>query len=377
MAHRGSYKTTAMAVGIVRWMLFNPDDRTAVIRKTFTDAAEVVQMVAQMMDMPEVKALFYFAHGFWPTAKIKQYGRLTYNFKYTVTPEGNVTAHGLDASLTGKHYDKIWCDDFVTLKDRISKAERDHTKEIMREIVTNIIDPSKPVMFTGTPWHREDAWEVVPCTPVKYSINDINVLTKAEVDKKRTLTTPFLFAANYLLELKSDENALFKDPIYGNWDFMIPNALAQLDAAFDGDHTCSLTIMAPRANGQVQGIGFVYPGNVKNWFPKIKEYCRKYRARLIFNETNPDKGYTAGELKKFGLKVEEYSESQNKHIKICTYLYEYWSKIIWSEDTEPEYMNQILDYAEGEEPDDAPDSAASLIREAYATKGSNDSLWSW
>jgi hypothetical protein len=376
-AHRGSYKTTAMAVGCVRWMLFFPDDRIAIIRKTFTDAAEVVTMISYMMDKPEVKALFYFAHGFWPVAKVRRYGQLTYNFKNTDTPEGNITAHGLDASLTGKHYDKIWCDDFVTLKDRISKAERERTKEVLREIITNIIDPGKPVMFTGTPWHREDAWEVVPITPRKYSIDDCNILTPEQVEDKRKKTTPFLFAANYKLEIKSDENALFKDPIYGKWDHMIPNAIAHLDAAYDGDHTCALTIMAQRHDGLIQGIGFVYPGNVKNWYDKIKELCKRYRARVIWNETNADKGFTVDALKARQMKVLDYPESQNKHIKICTYLYEAWGQIVWAEETDPEYMNQILDYSEGEEPDDAPDSAASLIREAFKPKIKSDSMWKW
>ena len=53
----------------------------------------------------------------------------------------------------------------------------------------------------------------------------------------------------------------------------------------------------------------------------------------------------------------------NKYIKISTYLRENWSKIIFVKDTSKEYINQILDYTENAEHDDAPDSLASLIRE--------------
>jgi hypothetical protein len=111
--------------------------------------------------------------------------------------------------------------------------------------------------------------------------------------------------------------------------------------------------------------------------PEIKKLCKKYRARLLYNETNPDKGYSADKMKQIGINVKQYPETQNKHVKICTYLYEYWSEITWDKDTEPEYMNQILDYMEGNEPDDAPDSAASLIREAYGSKGSSMNGWDW
>lgn len=372
MAHRGSYKTTAMAIGVVRWMLFHPDDRIAVVRKTFTDAAEVVDMVRQIMEQPEIQALFYFAHGHIPKAKVKREGKLRYNFKYSQTPEGNVTAHGLDGSLTGHHYDKIWLDDVITLKDRVSRAERERSKEVIREISTNIVDPGKPVMYTGTPWHRDDAWNIilrdiegqplVHC--LEYPISKCNILSPEEIAKKRKTTTPFLFAANYELVLNNNEDMLFVDPVYGNWNYHLPGAMAHLDAAYDGDHTCALTIMAPRGEG-FQAKGWIYPGNVKDWMPQIVKYCKLHKVQILYNETNPDKGYSADKLKEYGLVVEAYPETQNKGVKISSYLYEVWQDIIWDDDTDEEYMNQILDWKMGEEPDDAPDSAASLIKKAF------------
>ena len=58
-----------------------------------------------------------------------------------------------------------------------------------------------------------------------------------------------------------------------------------------------------------------------------------------------------------------YHEVQNKHVKIVNYLGEMWQDIEWAEETQPEYLEQIVDYREKEEPDDAPDSAAALLRE--------------
>ena len=57
-----------------------------------------------------------------------------------------------------------------------------------------------------------------------------------------------------------------------------------------------------------------------------------------------------------------YSESMNKFLKISTHLRSNWKNIIWLEDTDPEYINEILDYSEFAEHDDSPDSAASLLR---------------
>lgn len=41
---------------------------------------------------------------------------------------------GVNGSLTGKHYDVIFTDDIVNLKDRTSRAEREHTKSVYMEL---------------------------------------------------------------------------------------------------------------------------------------------------------------------------------------------------------------------------------------------------
>jgi hypothetical protein len=61
-AHRGSYKSTAIgAVGAVWWLLFHPDDRIAIVRKTFTDAADTVATIAKIMADPRIREIFYIA----------------------------------------------------------------------------------------------------------------------------------------------------------------------------------------------------------------------------------------------------------------------------------------------------------------------------
>ena len=43
-----------------------------------------------------------------------------------------LTGMGIGGSLTGKHYDLIFTDDIVNLKDRASRAERERTKDAGR-----------------------------------------------------------------------------------------------------------------------------------------------------------------------------------------------------------------------------------------------------
>jgi hypothetical protein len=54
-----------------------------------------------------------------------------------------------------------------------------------------------------------------------------------------------------------------------------------------------------------------------------------------------------------------------KHQKIVSYISEYWNDIVFTDDTDDVYLSQVCDYVEGEEPDDAPDSLASILRAAF------------
>ena len=378
-AFRGSYKSTSVVlVGAIRWMLFHPNDRIGIIRKNFGAAAEYTNTIAAAMSLPEVKELFRYAHGVTPKITRQRDGRFQWNFKETITPEGNITPLGIDGSLTGYHFDKVLTDDIITIKDKLSRAERDRTKEMVHEIATNIIDPGKGSAWLGTPWHREDAWGEINkfCDIAKYPISKFNFLGKSESERKKQTTTPFLYAINYELEIGKDESLLFSDPLLSKgWDFTVKEAVAQLDAAYDGDHFCALTIMAPlRGSGDdtvYQAVGFTFSGHVKDWYDKICELCTKYRVKWLYEETNADKGMSARDLTARKLRVKSYSESQNKHLKISTNLYKFWKRILWAPESDDEYMLQVTDYKEGSEPDDAPDSASSLLREAFTRGGAS------
>jgi hypothetical protein len=207
-------------------------------------------------------------------------------------------------------------------------------------------------------------------------------LGEEAVAEKKKRTTPFLYSANYELEIKRDETSLFAEPrMAEGWNYN-KRSYAHIDCAYDGNHYCALTILSPLDNDnpeiatKFQGIGFAYPGNCKAWANEVARLFKRYKCRFLLNETNPDKGYFANQMEKLGVRTKTYSETENKHIKISTNLYEYWDKIRWSPDTDPEYLNQIIDYREGSEPDDSPDSCASLIREiCKPNKSRSRALW--
>lgn len=390
-AHRGAYKTTALTeVGPIWWLLFHPGDRIALVRKPYTEAAKTLATIAQHFANPLLKSLFAFAHGREPGFRVKRENSLHFTFKPSVTKEGNLDAWGIDQQMTGNHYDKVIADDIVVMQDRYSKAEREKTKNAVREIMTNIIDPGKQCIFVGTPWHKDDAWMVCP-PPRKYDVHTTGILTAAEIEQKRATTTPSLFAANYELKHASAEDVVFSDPQYGA--FVLNPAqkrggiYAHLDAKYSGTHYAALTIMR-QIGAYYFVLGWVFQEHVSDRMDWIHDLMRRFKVETLHLETNADKGLLARDFtlpdsqgRRPGFRVAPYPETMNKTAKIIGFAKAHWDKLRFDPRMDPElntetdrdgnpsesvqYMMQVLDWREGQEPDDAPDSLASILRQAY------------
>jgi len=369
MAFRGSYKTSSVVVtGSIRFFLFFPSTRILLVRKTHEEACKVVKAVSRAFDKPELQALFASAHGgIFPEKIIDKTDELLFNFKQTATIEPSLTAKGIKDAITGAHFDVIIADDIIGLQDKISRAERESVKENIRELAGNIADPESLSIWLGTKWAKGDGWDVIESFTFvkKYPESKYNTfIPKKLMEEKWKRLTPFLKAINYELELTDDESLLFHEPKYGTFDketWRTKKVVVHIDAAYGGGDTCALTIMADG-----YGIGWVFAGNVLDWYSFITQKYKEYHCSEILMESNADKGFLAKDLQEKGLKCVTYSEHTNKQVKIQTYLYQLWNDIIWDEQTDPEYMNQILDWKpDGNGYDDAPDSAASLLRERF------------
>lgn len=383
-AHRNAYKTTAVTeVGIVWRLLFNPDNRIALMRETWSTANDTLKTVSEYMKHELVQELFRALHGAYPVATTSRDGRLSYAFKGTITKEGSVDAFGVDNLPTGSHYDDFLADDVVTIKDRFSRAKREATRESLREVVTNIMDPGRYVRIVGTPWAKLDAWEMLRkmgIEPATYDVYQTGILDAEQIAEKQRLTTRSLFAANYLLKMINSDENIFGEPTFGDWlPAQKAKIVAHIDAAYGGKDTTALTVMQRRNDGAIQAWGKRYIGHVETHIADIQAELQLRGCRWICMEDNGDKGFLAKLMRKrqgdYLLRAETYHESQNKHVKIVAYLGHNWHDIIWSPDTDEEYMAQDCDYAEGLSPDDCPDSGASLLRAVFFPTEGHSAAW--
>lgn len=373
-AFRGARKTTNVVIaGIILNLLFYPEDRIFIFRETFSTASLVLKLVSSIMrGNPKIRGLFKLAHGEIPTLLVDSDSELRFSFKKKDTLEGNLHAFGIDKSPTGFHCDVAILDDIVSVKDRYSQAKRKKTKEIVREIRTNVVDPGGFCIFNGTPWHPEDAWTILP-EPKKYNV-DYAIqcgLNKEWIEKRRSLTSVSLWGINYLLKHIQGEDTIIKHMDFGEWKYNVP-VIGHVDAKYSGTDTGAFTMITkkPLEDGYYRAIGFMFTDNIQDCYPKIVQQWRKYGCGTVFKEKNDDKGYTARLLKGEGIYVSSYHESENKHIKIINNIIPFHGKVKWANETDNAYIEQLTAYEEGYSPDDCIDSYASLIRQGkFMRKG--------
>lgn len=196
----------------------------------------------------------------------------------------------------------------------------------------------------------------------RYDCYSTGLISREKLEQLRQGMSDSLFAANYELKHIADKDAMFKSPQFTKEKELIYGGLAHIDAAYDGADGTAFTILNKLKDGRIIGFGKRWEKHVDDCLSEIGIYHRSLRAGSISCEKNADKGYLAKELRGLGYHVDPYSESMNKFVKISTYLRSNWKNITWLEDTDPEYINEILDYSEFAEHDDSPDSAASILR---------------
>lgn len=359
LAHRGSYKTTCLSIAISLLMVLHPNMTIIFLRKTDTDVKEVVKQVAKILKSNVLLFLVKKIYGVDLVLVEESTFNITTNLVSTNKGSSQLLGLGIKSSITGKHADLVITDDIVNLKDRISKAERDLTKASYMEL-QNIKNRTGRILNTGTTWHKEDCISIMPNQHV-YDCYSTGLITRGKLEQIRQSMTPSLFSANYELKHIADAEALFSNPLFTSEKELIYNGVCHIDASYGGSDGTAFTIIKQQGDGFVV-LGKRWDKHVDDCLTEIELLKEMYVGGSISCERNGDKGYLAKELRKRGNIVDDYDERMNKYIKISTYLRSNWGKIKFLEETDPEYINEILDYTEDAEHDDAPDSLASIIR---------------
>lgn len=360
LGHRNSYKTTCLSMAIAYLIILSPEKNIIFLRKTDDDVKEIIEQVRKILGKGIMQSLVVSLYGSCLQLRKSNASEIDTNLNRNTRGAVQLLGMGTAGSITGKHADIIITDDIVNLRDRVSPAERERIKGVYREL-QNIKNIGGRIFNTGTPWHKEDAISIMPNVK-RYPYSETGILTPGKIAELRASMTPSLFAANYELQHIAAENALFSvSPKFDSAEEKLYNGIAHIDAAYGGEDGTALTL------GRVEGdtlymYGKLWQGHVKNLLPQVEQICKRFRCAPIHCEINADKGYLASDMQRMGMVAKMYSENMNKYLKISTYLFKWWPNIVWIEGTDPEYLNQIMDYTEDAAHDDAPDSASCIAR---------------
>ncbi len=360
LAHRGSYKTTDLSLFLAIHAVIKPNDTVDFFRKTDTDVTEVMNQTAKILKTGAMREVARMLYGTDLILEKETANEIHTNLCTSTKGAGQILGLGITTSITGKHADIVVTDDIVNIKDRISKAERERTKIQYMEL-QNIVNRGGRFINTGTPWHKEDAISLMPNVQ-RYDCYSTGLIDRPRLEQLRKSMSDSLFAANYELKHIADADAMFTNPQFTDATGLIYGGLAHIDAAYGGEDSTAFTAFKRQPDGSLVGFGKRWEKHVDDCLPEILEIHKRLRLGSVACEKNADKGYLAKEMNKVGLPPFLYSETTNKFVKISTYLRKEWANIKWLDETDSEYVNEILDYSEFAEHDDCPDSAASLIR---------------
>lgn len=367
-AHRGSYKTTCLSIAIAILIITKPTIGIIFLRKSDDDVKEIVQQVAKLLKTVSFQELSFALWGKECVLLKESAYEIDTNLKYNTKGSPQLIGIGSKSSLTGKHGDLIITDDIINIDDRISKAHRERTKFVYQEL-QNIKNRGGRIINTGTPWHKDDAFTLMPNIK-RYDCYSTGLINPTALQKLRDSMTNSLFAANYELKHIAAEDAMFTNCRVddGTNADKIFDGVCHIDASYGGGDGTAFTIAKEHADGNIYVYGELKQKHVDDCLDGFEQRRIQFRAGTLYNETNGDKGYLN---KKIREPKKPYHEKMNKYIKISTHLKGVWDRIIFIQGTDKDYINQILDYTENATNDDAPDSLASLIRE------SKKEAWGW
>jgi hypothetical protein len=348
-------------VAIALIMIIDSKRNIIFLRKADNDVSEMIGMVSKILRTEKFRKLSSQIYRNGAVEVVSESGNhLSTNLWTSSMGAPQLLGLGIRSSITGKHAYYVITDDICNLSDRISRAERERTK-LQYDELQNIRNRGGRIINLGTPWHKEDVFSKMPNIH-RYDCYTTGLISPAQLDVLRSSMPPSMFAANYELKHIASENAFFTTPpVFTDNPQVLRDGISHVDASYGGEDFTAFTC-GKRKGNTIYLYGRIWHSHVDKVLEEIIGEAERMMCWPMYCEDNGDKGFFCKEVRRRGHYAKTYTEHQNKVIKISSYLRKWWGNIVFVRGTDAEYINQILDYTEQAEHDDAPDSAASVCR---------------
>ena len=200
-AHRGSYKSSCLAVAISLLLIYQPKQNIIFLRKTDNDVSEMLGMVSKILRSEVVRdAVSLMYNGVDLQIVTESQTHLSTNLWTSPMGAPQLLGLGIKSSITGKHAWYVITDDICNKDDRESRAERERTKRQYDEL-QNIRNRGGRIINLGTPWHKDDVFSKMPNID-QYDCYTTGLIPKEKLEELRQSMAPSLFAANYSVLLR-------------------------------------------------------------------------------------------------------------------------------------------------------------------------------
>ena len=359
MAHRAAYKSSCLAVAISLMMVFYPTKNIIFLRKADNDVSEMIRMVNKILKSQILIDICAVLHGVALELTEESQDHISTNLWTSPMGAAQLLGIGIKSSITGKHSEIVITDDICNVSDRISKAERDRTKLQYQEL-QNIRNRGGRIINLGTKWHKDDVFTLMDNIHI-YDYKRTGLISDEQLKKIKESMTASLFACNYELKIIASDDVIFQNPQTGADPSEVEQGDCHIDAAYGGEDYTAFTICRKK-DGKYYVYGRCWRKHIDDVQDEIISLRKAFNAGRIHCENNGDKGYLGKALRQKGERVNIYRENMNKFLKITSYLKAEWNNIVFVAGTDKEYIDQICDYNENAEHDDAADSLASLVR---------------
>lgn len=371
MAYRNSMKSTAVVVlGIVWWLLYNPNSTILIMRKSLDEAKALLGEIKQLYETDIMRYIYQQLGVEQIKSSTWRVDAINLATKQSITKEANIEVKGLTSSLTGGHWDYIVCDDICTAADRYSHKEREQTKAVVKEL-HNLVKVDGRLIFVGTPWHEQDVFSMLPPAK-KYPVGSIKIRghTRSWIARKKRSMSAAEFSCNYKLEHLTEDENHFAEVKFAEWPKQIDfqnadedkEVIAFLDTSFSGIDFTALAVGC-RLKDKFYIRVYSWSKSIIELYQTIIDICNKNEVMKLCVESNADQGMTGREFRKLGMHVNDIHESTNKFIKIMSFLKVNWHNVYLDPGILDKTLDRIRSWTPNSTRDDEVDAMSSLLRE--------------
>ncbi len=260
-------------------------------------------------------------------------------------------------TLRGRHPKRVILDDPVT-EDDVSEATRSHVERVYDEVYKLC----KNILIIGQPAHKHDLYAKlrpllkkleVPHGSIPELDADLEAMRAAGVDQRS-------IEMSYHLRIVSEGGSPFDNVKYIEKFPVGESAVAFIDPSHEGGDYTALTILKAHFDG-VAVVGFTYKKAWNHCLDEMVPMLTKYNVKRLCFETNSLGDQPIIMLRQlFGGGVIGRRSNNNKHSRIMS-AGAYAHLIHLSQESDRQYIDQVVKYEYKAKHDDAPDSLATCL----------------